>query len=181
MQKAGPLHTPHGAVVRNMGIGKVKGSGWMPLPLQPGKAAILSPACSGAISSSMTSLGSGGILCIGTEWKPELWTDPGSNLWAENHDVWLSGGCACCPLGDGSALLSFAFPMIFLWDIFISWPLAFTCVGGNRGHGERRELSGKVAPSTIFTAEEKVKGNLVRTFWRWPTLASGPSEAGGDI
>lgn len=64
--------------------------------------------------------------------------------------------------GMAQLLCSLAFPMIFLWDIFISWPLVFTCVGCNRGHGERRELSGKVAPSTIFTVEEKLKGSLVR-------------------
>lgn len=64
--------------------------------------------------------------------------------------------------GMAQLLLSLTFPMIFLGDIFISWPLAFTCVGCNRGHGERRELSGKVAPSTIFTVEEKLKGSLVR-------------------
>lgn len=43
-RKRAALHAPHGTVVRNMGIGKVKGSGWMPLPLQPGRASCTWPA-----------------------------------------------------------------------------------------------------------------------------------------
>lgn len=64
----------------------------------------------------MTSLGSGGILCIGTKWKPGLWSDPGIDLWAENHDVWLSGDCSCrVHLGDGSASALSYFSNDFPW------------------------------------------------------------------
>lgn len=88
-RKQAPLHTSRGTVVRNMRIGKVKGV-WRDATASPawqGRHPVHSLL--GAVCSSVTSLGSGGILCTDTGWKPELWSDPGSDLWAENRDVWL--------------------------------------------------------------------------------------------
>lgn len=62
------------------------------------------------------------------------------------------------PLGDGSACVLSSSSDYFSYGAHL-FPgiLPFTCVGLNGGHGGRAELSGKVAPSTIFMVEEKVK------------------------
>lgn len=62
------------------------------------------------------------------------------------------------PLGDGSAFALSSSSDYFSYGTHL-FPgiLPFTHVDHNRRHGGRMELSGKVAPSTIFMVEEKVK------------------------
>lgn len=69
----------------------------------------------------------------------------------------------------GSGLLSPALPVIFFFPYgtyLFPGILPFTCAGCDGRHGERVELSGKVAPSTVFVVEEKVKAGLSRELSR---------------